>query len=68
MYAIGTKFISGGKAKNECTVIDIHTTRNMAGEIVKQRYVATHAFLGQIVEDCDVNDVTIARGIARGQS
>ena len=63
MYKIGTKYMSGGKAKNVCTITDIHTTTNLAGEIVKQRYVSTHIFLGQTVTDYDVCAVTIARGL-----
>ena len=63
MYAIGTKFMTGGKAPKQCVVTDIYTTTNVAGEVVKVRYVATHSFLGQVVSDCDVCDVTIARGL-----
>lgn len=63
MYAIGTKFMTRGKAPRECTIVDIHTTTNSAGEVVKVRHVATHAFLGQTITDYDVCDVTIARGL-----
>lgn len=62
-YKIGTKFLSGGKAKKINTVVDIHTTLNLAGEIVNVRYVATHVFCGQIVEERDICAVTIARGL-----
>lgn len=46
-YAIGTKYISRGKAKKECTVIDFLVTRNMAGEIVKEEYLVVHNMMGQ---------------------
>lgn len=59
----GTTFKTGGRHPNLCTVTDILTTYNMAGEAVKQRYVATHVFLGQTVSDNDVCETTIARGV-----
>lgn len=64
MYAIGTKYTPARKHATECTIVDIHTTTNLAGEIVKVRYVSTHAFLGQTVTDYDVVPVTIARALA----
>lgn len=63
MYAIGTKFMTGGKSPKQCVVTDIYTTTNSAGEVVRVRYVATHSFLGQVVADYDVCDVTIAKGL-----
>jgi len=39
------------------------TTRNLAGEVVQVRYVATHQFLGQTVTNRDVCASTIARGL-----
>ena len=63
MYAIGTKFMTRGKYPKQCTVTDIHTTTNLAGDVVKVRYVATHEFCGQTVTDADVCAVTIARGL-----
>jgi hypothetical protein len=63
MYAIGTKFTTGGKHPKECVITDIHTTTNLAAEVVKVRYVATHQFCGQTVTDADVCAVTIARGL-----
>ena len=56
--AIGTKFIKQrGKHTNKErveTVTDILKTYNLAGELVKTRYVAEHDFLGQTVTDSDV--------------
>lgn len=64
---IGTKFIKQrGKHTNKErveTVTDILKTYNLAGELVKTRYVAEHDFLGQKVTDRDVVDVTIQRGL-----
>ena len=63
---IGTKFIKQrGKVKNDRieTVTDILKTYNLAGELVKTRYVATHDFLGQTVTDSDVCLVTIVKGL-----
>ena len=63
---IGTKFIKQrGKVKNDRieTVTDILKTYNLAGELVKTRYVATHAFCGQTVTDSDVLGVTIQKGL-----
>lgn len=49
---IGLKFIRPQyKAKNIETITDILKTYNVAGELVKTRYVATHEVLGQEVKD-----------------
>lgn len=65
-WPIGTTFTPrGGKTLREYTVTDVWTTTNAKGEVVRLRYVATHKFLGQTVEDCDVCDTTIARGNPR---
>jgi hypothetical protein len=65
-YAIGTKFLLGGKHKRECIVTDILKTYNSAGDLVKTRYQASHEFMGQIVTDYDVVAVTIARNLIKG--
>lgn len=62
-FGIGTRFNSRGKNPRECTVVDIFTTRNNAGDVVKIRYVAEHEFLGNTVKDYDVGDATIAMGL-----
>jgi len=62
-YAIGTQFKTRGKAPRLCTVIDILKTYNLAGELVKTRYVAQHDFMGQKVNDYDVVATTIAMGL-----
>ena len=65
LYPVGTVFKPIGKHSKECTVIDIYITKNLKGEIVQTRYVATHEFLGQKVTDYDVVAVTIARGFIK---
>ena len=65
-YPVGTKFMrTYGKVKRECVVTDYHVTRNLAGEIVRERYVATHEFLGQQIEESDIVETTIARGLIK---
>ncbi len=63
-YPIGTKFIarSDRKSRRVQTVIDYHTTRNLAGEIVRERYVATHTLCGQPITNADILETTIAMG------
>lgn len=63
-YAIGTQYKRRGKLPYVCTVVDIHTTYNSKGELVKIRYVSTHEFMGQTLADTDVVETTIAMGIA----
>jgi hypothetical protein len=62
-YPIGTKFKTRGKHPKECVVVDYLTTTNLNGDIVKQRYVAQHEFLGQVLTDYDVVETTISRGL-----
>lgn len=62
-YKIGQTYISRGKAKHSCTVVDILKTYNSKDELVKIRYVATHKLLGQIVTDNDVVETTITMGL-----
>lgn len=63
-YPVGTRFITNrGEKRTEHTVTDFHVTRNLAGEIVRMRYVATHTFCGQTVTDADVVETTISRGL-----
>ena len=56
---IGKQYLTRGKHPKICTVVDVHTTCNQKGEIVKVRYVSEHVFLNQIVRDKDVNKTTI---------
>ena len=65
-YSIDTKFVrASGKQKSRKieTIVDIFTTRNSAGDIVKLQYVATHEVMGQLVTDYDIPLATIARAI-----
>jgi len=62
-FPVGTTFTPVGRVARLCTVVDYHVTTNLAGEIVRTRYVATHAGpLGQTITDTDVAETTIARG------
>jgi len=63
-FEIGTKFVKVGR-KNDCQweVIDILTTTNSKGEVVKMRYAARTLFCGQEMIDNDVLETTIARGL-----
>lgn len=60
-YAIGQQYTN--RKGQFCTVSDILTTRNNAGQIVRLRYAATHVFCGQSVTDWDVLETTIARAL-----
>ena len=62
-YPIGTKYKTRGKAPRLCEVVDILKTYNLAGELVKTRYVAVHDFMGQKVTDYDVVKTTISMGL-----
>lgn len=62
-FPIGTQYQSRSGAKCVCTVVDHLTTTNSKGEIVKASYVTSHQFCGQTVEERDVVDTTIARGL-----
>jgi hypothetical protein len=62
-FKAGQKFTTRGKHPRICTIVDIHTTRNSAGHLVRFVYVATHEFCGQTVTDRDVCEVTVARGL-----
>ena len=61
-YKVGTRFIRrNGISKRIETVVDVHTTKNLAGDIVGKFYVATHEMLGRQVTDYEVPSATIAR-------
>ena len=59
---IGTVYTS--RNGHICIVSDIWNTFNHAGELVRTRYVTEHTFLGQIVTERDVLEITIRRGLA----
>lgn len=63
-FKIGTTYKTHNKKNASlCTVVDIHTTTNAAGEVVRVRYVTSHEFCGRTVLDYDVCDTTIARNL-----
>lgn len=62
-YPVGTTFTPRGRAHSTThTVVDLLTTVNSLGEVVRVRYVAEHLFLGQRVVDSNVTETTIAMG------
>lgn len=63
-YPIGTKFISRSNKKHKRvqTIVDYLTTTNLKGEVVRERYVATHDFMGQKVTDNDIIPTSIDMG------
>jgi hypothetical protein len=63
-FSIGQQFTPIGKAKRVYTIRDILRTYNHSGQLVRIRYLATCEFMGQVLTDYDVNETTIARGIA----
>lgn len=62
---MGTKFTTrpSPKVTRENTVVDFWVTRNLAGEVVRVRYVSTNKMLGQNVFNYDVVQTTIDRGL-----
>ena len=60
-YPIGTMYKSYRGRLN--TIRDYYITRNLAGDIVRERYVASHEFFGQLVFDYNVPDTEVARGL-----
>ena len=64
-FGPGTVCKTRGKHPRTCTVKDVHTTYNLAGEVVAIRYLATHEFMGQTVVTRDVVETTIAMGLVK---
>jgi hypothetical protein len=62
-FSIGRQFRTRGKASKLCTIVDILSTYNHAGELVRIRHVATHEFCGQVVTDSEVAEVAVAMGL-----
>lgn len=66
-YPVGTVFTIRRHRKRpvEHTVVDYHVTRNLAGDVVRERYVTAHQFMGQTLFDGDVVETTIAMALAK---
>jgi hypothetical protein len=62
-FPIGTQYLTRGKRKDLCTVVDILKTYNNAGELVSIHCVTEHEFCGQMVKDYNVVDPTIAMNL-----
>ena len=56
---VGTQYLD--RNKRICTVMDIWSTYNLAGELVQTRYVCQHVFMGQTVTERDVLAITIQK-------
>ena len=63
-FEIGMKFSRKvGKRTQEETIVDIYTTTNGKGEVVRICYACAHEYMGQMVVDHDVCQATIARAV-----
>lgn len=60
-YGLGTTY--KGRGGRTCTVVDFLETRNLAGTVVKSRYVATSVLMGQAVTDSDVLEIQITMNL-----
>lgn len=58
---IGVQFLSSGKNKRVCTVIDILKTYNSKNELIKTSYIEQHDFCGQTLKS-EVVSVSVQRG------
>ncbi len=63
-FSIGDQFIPRGRNQMVHTIQDVYTTINVASEVVRVRYVATHAFMGQPVVG-EFVDATVAMGLVK---
>lgn len=61
-FDVGTRFKTRGKKPRHCTIVDIYRTYNVAGELVRLEYVATHTFAGQSISE-RVSETTVAMGL-----
>ena len=59
-FPVGTTYQHRGRTY---TVTDYHVTRNLAGDVVRERYVAEHELCGQRITDRDIVETTIAKAI-----
>ena len=58
---IGTKFLSSGKNKRVCEVVDILRTYNSKKELIKTTYIEQHDFCGQNIKS-EIVAVSVQRG------
>lgn len=63
--SIGDHFRTRGKHPREYTVVDIHTTTNSIGEIVKTEFKAEREFMGQKISELVVAPTVLLNKIAR---
>lgn len=65
-YLPGTTYKTRGRQPRLCTVIDVHITYSLAGDLVRVRYVSIHEFMGQTITNNDVVQTTIDMGLVSG--
>lgn len=65
-FPIGLQFQHYTDRKGPRTIVDILTTTNHAGEVVRIEYVTTRDFLGQPLQET-WPDITIARSLPLGE-
>ena len=68
LFYPGTTYNSSGKNSKVCTVINVLTTHNLAGDLVAIRYVTTHDFMGQKIISNSVLQTTIAMRLIKAVS
>lgn len=52
-----------GKNPVKAKVVDVHTTTNLAGEIVSVYYVCEHEFCGQVIKSTGIPAAMIIRNL-----
>lgn len=62
-FPIGTKYTTGGKHPRIATITGQHTTIDQDGNVVRERYVSVHEFLNRVIQETDIPDTTVARGL-----
>lgn len=60
------KRFTQAKELTEYSILNIYTTRNEAGNVVKIEYLVSHDFLGQRITELMI-DTTIARSLTNEQ-
>lgn len=61
-FPIGLTYRSNNKRRDLTTIVDILSTINSSGEIIRIEYVVSHEFTGQAIRET-VPDTRIARAL-----
>ena len=62
-YPVGFKYTDRNGRK--CEIVDYHVTRNLKGDIVKERYVVSRSLLGKTIIDPDVVQTSIDMAVMK---